>query len=124
MDKLHRLDSGIPAVSQHMTKLYLVAQTSFKHTPCLFVFTYRAPLLPLAFLLIPYRQRLLHSFVTYRHAHSISFIEDIHNIDAFDASALTVVIVPAHQFTLVGVRFFLNRVVDNQHTVIALDLAY
>ena len=44
-------------------------------------------------------------------------------VDPSDRTTAAVVKVPAHQFALIGPRLFLNRIVKNQHTVIALHCA-
>jgi hypothetical protein len=46
------------------------------------------------------------------------------DIDAFHRPALGVVKVPAHPLVLVGVRFFLDGVVNNQHAILPFHFTH
>ncbi|MFT5962910.1 MAG: hypothetical protein ACI8WM_003260, partial [Burkholderiaceae bacterium] len=48
-------------------------------------------------------------------------VQRVEKVDSPDIAAAAMVVVPAHQFTFIGPRFLLNRVVKNQHALSALN---
>ena len=65
--------------------------------------------------------RLLHQLKRHRDERPIAVVQRVESIDASDGASTAVVKVPAHQLTLIGPDFFLNRVVKDQHAVIMLN---
>ena len=80
-----------------------------------------APALQLAGRNIAVLNRLFDQFKRHWNRSSVAVVERIEKVDAAHISAADVVKMPAHQLVLIGPRLLLNRVVEDQHTVVAFD---
>ena len=67
--------------------------------------------------------RFLDDFKRNRQVHSFGGVEQVHHVDPLDIPAHAMIIMPADHLVLLAVRFSLNAVVNDQHTIIRLALA-
>lgn len=77
----------------------------------------------LAALKIAKSNRFAHSLIGHRHADIAGVVEAVEQIEPFDGATFTRIKMPTDQLILVGVRLFLDRIIENQHPVFALHCA-
>ena len=65
----------------------------------------------------------LDDFKRNRQVHSFGGVEQVHHVDLLDIPAHAMIVMPADHLVLLAVRFALNAVVNDQHTIIKLTLA-
>ena len=114
-DVLEVLLRGEPAVHQHKPELQGVLNARPDHLAHHLVFRLLAVALDLSGHQVAVLIRLGHQLERHRYRAPLAVVQRIEQVDALDRSTFAVVIMPAHQITLVGPGFLLDRVVEDQH---------
>jgi len=124
LDEHHILGGAIPDITQDVLEGDLVVAGMGQQVAIIFIFTDRRTALPFAILLVDVVFRPGDHAEANRQRVPTGMIQTRHEIDAFDAAVLAVVIMPADDFVLVGIRLFSDTIVNDEHPIVLLDLAH
>ena len=123
-DQLHVVRRREPHVVEDVAEWHPVLNAGTEHRLVMRVLADGCPPLGLARLGIGELFVFLDQGKGHRQRHFCGAVERRQEIDAFDAGSRRVVVVPADQLALVGVRFMRNAIVHDQYGVFALHLPH
>ena len=124
LDEPHILGGAVPDITQDILEGDLVVLGVGQQLTVSLIFADRGAAFLLAVLFIDILFGFRHDTKPNRQRVATGMIQARHEIDAFHAPVLAVIVVPADDLVLVGVRLFRKTVIDDEHAICLLNLSH
>ena len=122
LDEHHILGGAVPDMDQDVLEGDLVVAGIGQQAAVIFIFTHGRASFTFSILLIDVVVGLRYKAEPNRQRVPARMIQTRHEINAFDAAILAVVIMPAHNVVFVGIRLFSDTIINDDHAIVLLNL--